>query len=52
MGEARQEPLMPQDQLQDETIAVITDRLARAKKICGPWHDEIKRWRDMYNFSS
>jgi hypothetical protein len=42
---------MPQDQLQDETIAVITDRLARAKKICGPWHDEIKRWRDMYNFS-
>jgi len=37
--------------LEEETIAVIQDRLGRAKKICTPWHDEIKRWRSMYNFS-
>jgi hypothetical protein len=42
---------MPQDLLQEETIEVITDRLGRAKKICKPWHQEIIRWRDMYNFS-
>ena len=37
--------------LREETIGVIQDRLRRAKKICSPWHGEIKRWRSMYNFA-
>jgi hypothetical protein len=37
--------------LQDETLENIQDRYRRAKTICEPWHKEIQRWRDMYNFS-
>ncbi len=41
---------MTSNVLEQETISNILDRKRRAARICEPWHNEIKRWRNIYNF--
>ena len=34
-----------------ETVRVTNNYFARARRICEPWHNQIKRWRRLYDFS-
>jgi hypothetical protein len=40
---------MAEEVLAQETLPAIQDRYRRARMLVGPWHGQIKRWRDFYD---